>query len=88
MLCVGLPQREAASKAQGELRAVQHELEQERAGNAARVEGLKAALEAQEARSAALDQELRTRPTSQMVTSDLEPSSNIKHVTAAEFGIG
>ncbi|KAK9858886.1 hypothetical protein WJX84_001830 [Apatococcus fuscideae] len=54
-------------RAQGELRAVQQDLEQERAGNTARMEGLKAALQAQEAQSAALDQELRTRPTSQMV---------------------
>lgn len=52
---------------------MQHELEQERAGNAARVEGFKAALEAQEARSAALDQELCTRPTLHMVTFNLVP---------------
>ena len=68
-----LVQREAASRAQGELRAVQQDLEQERAGNAARVEGLKATLQAQEARSAALDQELRTRPTSHLVSAG--PSS-------------
>ena len=72
---MALLQREAASRAQGELRAAQQEVEQGRAGNAARVEGLKAALQAQEARSAALDQELRTRPTSHLVTFSFDPFS-------------
>ncbi len=61
-------QRETGARAQAELCAVQQELEQEAAANTARVEGLRAALQAQEARSSALDHELRTRPTTQLVS--------------------
>ena len=61
-------QRETGARAQAELHAVQQELEQEQAGNAARVEGLRSALQAQEARSSALDQELRSRPTVHQVS--------------------
>ena len=71
------------------MRALHQELEQEKAGSSARVEGLRAALQAQEARSTALDQELRTRPTSKLVRISLgHRSSPGLHIMRTKVAMG
>ncbi|KAK9803913.1 hypothetical protein WJX72_004650 [[Myrmecia] bisecta] len=60
-------QRELASRLHAEVAALQQTLEGEQATWQSRCEGLRSALQAQEAHAAALEQEISTRPTAKQV---------------------